>query len=392
MITIAEEHAPAHDNLSFEQRARPPARLAILPNPRDRRGRRHSLMSVLLTACAAVLTGAKSFTAVGQWAAAAPEDVLARLGARTATAFSIRIPPSTATLRRVINAVCPGGLADLLGATPVGPTTVAVDGKTARGSRTDTGTAVHLLSALSGDGQVISQLPVPDKATEVTTLAPLLDPFDLTGTLITADALHTTRDQARYIVQDKRAHYFLVVKANQPTLRAVLKSLPWKQCREVSYDRTRGHGRKETRSVRVLTITDLDLGYPFAAQAVKLLRHRTDLKTGKVTRQTVYAVTDMPSHRVRPTCLNKIARSQWGIEAVHHVRDVTFAEDASKIRSGHGPANMATIRNLAINTLRPAGHRSITVALREVSYTPFTRPLDLLKLPLTCDDTGTIGL
>ncbi|MFI8105862.1 hypothetical protein [Streptomyces sp. NPDC086023] len=70
-----------------------------------------------------------------------------------------------------------------------------------------------------------------------------------------------------------------------------------------------------------------------------------------------------------------------GIEAVHHVRDVTFAEDASEIRSGHGPANMATIRNLAISTMRSAGHRSIAPAPREVSDTPFTRPLNLLKLP-----------
>ncbi|MBP2400824.1 transposase family protein [Streptomyces syringium] len=172
------------------------ARLAVLPDPRDRRGRRHGLVSVLLTACAAVLAGAKSFTAIGQWAAAAPQDTLARLGTRMVTALSLRIPPSTATLRRVINAVCPRGLADLLGAIPTadGTSTAAVDGKTARGSRTATGAAVHLLSALSGDGQVISQLPVPDRTTEATALAPLLDPFDLTGAVITADALHTTRE------------------------------------------------------------------------------------------------------------------------------------------------------------------------------------------------------
>ncbi|MFF1478087.1 hypothetical protein ACFVYD_11010 [Streptomyces sp. NPDC058301] len=113
---------------------------------------------------------------------------------------------------------------------------------------------------------------------------------------------------------------------------------------------------------------------------MKLLRHRTTLKTGKVTRETVYAVTDMPSHQARPTRLNKIARSHWGIESVHHIRDVTLAEDASKIRSGHGSATMATFRNLAVNTLRSAGHRSIAAALQEVSYAPFSRPLDLLKL------------
>ncbi|MFB6513343.1 hypothetical protein ACFWB2_30070 [Streptomyces virginiae] len=62
------------------------------------------------------------------------------------------------------------------------------------------------------------------------------------------------------------------------------------------------------------------------------------------------------------------------------MRDTTFTEDASKIRTGPGPENMATLRNLAINTLRGAGCRSIAAGLREVFYTPFTRPLDLLGL------------
>ncbi|WP_420082725.1 hypothetical protein ACN6AT_36115 (plasmid) [Streptomyces sp. JL4002] len=65
---------------------------------------------------------------------------------------------------------------------------------------------------------------------------------------------------------------------------------------------------------------------------------------------------------------------------LHFVRDTTFTEDASKIHTGHGPENMATLRNLAINTLRSAGHRNIAAGLREISYHPFTRPLDLLGL------------
>ncbi|MFJ8390139.1 ISAs1 family transposase, partial [Streptomyces sp. NPDC094438] len=147
------------------------------------------------------------------------------------------------------------------------------------------------------------------------------------------------------------------------------------------YARNRGHRRRETRSARALTITDLDLGFPFAVQAVKIRRHRTTRKTGKTTRPTIYAITDLNSRQAHPAALGKTAQSQWGIEAVHHVRDVTFSEDASKIRTGHGPANMATFRNLAINTPRTAGYTSIAAGLREISYEPFTRPLDLLKLP-----------
>ena len=114
-------------------------RLVTLADPRHRRGRRHSFVSVLLIACSAVLAGARSFTAIGQWARSAPQAALARLGARVATVFSVRVAPSPATVRRVLNAVCPGGLADLLGTDPAGAGTLAVDGKSARGSRTVTG-------------------------------------------------------------------------------------------------------------------------------------------------------------------------------------------------------------------------------------------------------------
>ncbi|MFF3062594.1 transposase family protein [Streptomyces sp. NPDC057909] len=89
-----------------------PTRLAILPDPRDRRGRRHPFVSVLLVTCSAVLVGARSFTAIGHWARSAPQDTLARLGARTVSVFNVRVAPSAATIRRIINQVCPGGLAD----------------------------------------------------------------------------------------------------------------------------------------------------------------------------------------------------------------------------------------------------------------------------------------
>ncbi|GHH56647.1 putative transposase YbfD/YdcC [Streptomyces candidus] len=187
----------------------------------------------------------------------------------------------------------------------------------------------------------------------------------------------------------KDAHYLLVVKGNQPKLHEAVRALPWKEVTARRYDRERGHGRRETRSIRTLTVTvtGLALDFPYLVLAVKIHRYRTDLKTGKVTRQTVHAITDMTAREASPQAIGRIARSQWGIEAVHHIRDTTFAEDASKIRTGHGPENMATLRNLAMNTLRDAGHHSIAAGLREVSYTPFVCPLDLLGLPPTCNGT-----
>ncbi|WP_420082681.1 ISAs1 family transposase (plasmid) [Streptomyces sp. JL4002] len=200
-------------------------RLRTLPDPRKRRGRRHPLVSVLLTAACSVLAGARSYLAIGQWARNAPQDTLARLGIREAGPLAVRRAPSTSTIRRVLLAVCPGGLADLLGADPSTVESLAVDGKTARGSRTTAAPAAHLLAAVSGGGQTVSQLRVPDKTNEITAFTRLLAPFDLAGVVVTADALHTQRGHARFLVEQKQAHYLLVVKANQPTLFAQLRAV-----------------------------------------------------------------------------------------------------------------------------------------------------------------------
>ncbi|MFD4525846.1 transposase [Streptomyces sp. NPDC058470] len=92
-------------------------------------------------------------------------------------------------------------------------------------------------------------------------------------------------------------------------------------------------------------------------------------------------MTDLPSTQASPQQLGELARSHWDIEnRPHCVRGSTFAEDAGRIRTGRGPENMAALRNLAVSTLRRAGHQNIAAALRHVSYQPFTRPPDLLGI------------
>ncbi|MER5917011.1 ISAs1 family transposase [Streptomyces sp. NPDC001982] len=168
--------------------------------------------------------------------------------------------------------VCPGGLAELTGADPAGATSLAVDGKAARGSRHDDAPAAHLLAAMTGTGQTIGQLRVPECTNEITCFAALLAPYDLHGVTVTADALHTQREHARFPVEQKQAHYLLVVKANQPALFTALRSLPWTEVTSRHYQRGRGHGRRETRTVRVLTATNLHLDFPHAAQAARITR------------------------------------------------------------------------------------------------------------------------
>lgn len=356
-------------------------RLATLADPRCRRGKRHPFVAVLLIACSAVVSGARSFVAIDEWAGDAPQDVLAQLGARTATALAVRIPPSGATIRRVIKDTCPGGLADLLGHDPAGTDTLAVDGKSARGSRLGTTPAAHLLAAMTGTGMTVTQLRVPEKTNEITCFAALLDPYDLQGVTVTGDALHTQRDHARFLVEVKKAHYAFTVKRNQKNLYEQMRTLPWGEATAKFYDRTQGHGRKETRVVQALTVTDLGVDFPHAAQVAKVVRHRTDTKTGKQSRETVYVITDLTSRQASPERIATILRAHWVIEnRLHFVRDTAFREDASKIRTGHGPENMATLRSFAINQLRTAGHTNIAAGLRTTALRPYERPLAVLGL------------
>ncbi|MFF3159807.1 transposase family protein, partial [Streptomyces sp. NPDC057910] len=174
-------------------------RLRMLPDPRRRRGVRHPFVAVLLVAASAVVAGARSYAAIGQWSVSAPQHALARLGARVVGALGVRVAPSAATIRRVIILVCPGGLADLTGADPGGVQSPAVDGKAARGSRHAQTPAAHLLAAMTGDGRTVTQLRVPDKTNEITCFAALLEPYDLTGVVVTADALHTQRSHVRFL-------------------------------------------------------------------------------------------------------------------------------------------------------------------------------------------------
>ena len=152
------------------------AYLGTVPDPRAGRGRRHPLVAILAMAAAAVLTGARSVAAVAEWASDTPQPVRAALGAR-------REGPDRR--RRA----------------------VAVDGKTLRGSGGD-GHQMHLLAAMEHTSRrVLAQREVDGAPGEVPGFVPLLEPVDLAGAVVTADALHTHREHADWLVADKQADY-----------------------------------------------------------------------------------------------------------------------------------------------------------------------------------------
>jgi predicted transposase YbfD/YdcC len=241
----------------------------------------------------------------------------------------------------------------------------------------------HLVSVLDlASGVVLGQVTVAEKSSEIAAFTTLLDDLDLTDVLITADAVHTNRHHADYLHQ-RGGHYLLTAKLNQPTLLRRLRALPWKQIGVAGRERGRGHGRVETRQVSVVSLHPCpDLGgefFPHAAQAIKVVRRRRALGSRKWTTVTVYAITSLTVAQADPMLLARWLRGHWTIEALHWVRDVTFDEDRSQVRTGNGPQIMAALRNLVITALRLAGVTNIAAALRHHARDPH-RPLVTYKI------------
>jgi predicted transposase YbfD/YdcC len=185
----------------------------------------------------------------------------------------------------------------------------------------------------------------------------------LTDTVVTADALHTQREHADWLVTHKHAAWLLVVKHNQPALYQQLIALPWHQV--PAADRTPrprpwprrdlpapGHHRRwpglpPRRPSPADHPASLAACRPPLAHRHGVCHHQPHRRPGQ----------PRPPRRLDP-------RAYWGIEALHHIRDVTFAEDASQLRTGAAPRTMASLRNLAVAILRRHGHRNIAAALR----------------------------
>jgi len=364
-------------------------RLALVPDPRDPRGVRHALVGVLALAACAVLAGATSLLAVGEWITDAPSHVLEHVGVRLDPLFPKRSLPAEMTVRRLLARIDGDALdlavgrwlADRRNRTRGRLRGLAVDGKSLRGAARANGRKIHLLAALDHTtGLVLAQLDVGEKTNEITCFQPLLETVaDLAGVVVTSDAMHAQREHADYLLC-REAHYIVIVKGNQKKLRKQLRSLPWTEIPLQGRVRGIGHGRSEIRRIKVVTVNSLL--FPGARQAVQIKRRRTDRKTGKTgktTIKTVYAVTSLTAEQANPAQLATLVRDHWQIEALHHVRDTTFAEDASQLRTGNAPRAMATWRNLAIGALRLAGATNIAAALRHNARNA-DRPLALLGL------------
>ncbi|MCA1697196.1 MAG: ISAs1 family transposase, partial [Actinobacteria bacterium] len=269
--------------------------LSRVPDPRHSRGVRHRLVTVLAAAVCAVLAGARSYVGIAEWADDLPLSVRVRLGIG-------RRAPSESTFRRVLQTVDAHALDTALSAWLVERSAgerlanqtvraIAVDGKTARGSRTPNRAARHLFAAFEhASGVVLGQTEVDDKSNEITAFTPLLDRIDLTDTVITADALHTQNRHATYL-HERGGHYVFIVKNNRPKLRAQLAGLPWRDIPALDLNQDKRHGRVESRTLK-LTAIGSGIIFPHAQLAAQIVRRRrpnTSAATDTWHTETVYA-------------------------------------------------------------------------------------------------------
>ena len=348
--------------------------LAQVPDPRKRRGRRHALAGLLAMGIAAVIAGSRSFAAIGQWAADAGPEVLAVLGA-------VRGPAEESTFRRAFALVSADVLDRVLGAwlhtravQAGGRLVIAVDGKTVRGAKGKDGRAPHLVAALAhGIGAVLGQAAVDEKSNEIPAVRDLLKAFaSLAGAVITIDARHTQSDTAQVIL-GRDADYVMTVKGNMPTLYQQLKKLPW-ACIPATSSVSKSHGRRARRTIKAV-LAPAWIGFDGAAQVAQL--RRTVTQKGRKTVEVVYLITS--DRGADPATLAAWVRGHWEIEnRLHWVRDVTYQEDKSLVRTGNAPRVMASLRGLAISLLRIDGHSNIAAANRHHARDP-QRTLKLLQ-------------
>jgi predicted transposase YbfD/YdcC len=344
-----------------------------IPDPRGKHGLRYELAFLLTCLVAALLCNCNSTEAVAQWCREHQALLRQIFGPR------LFLRPSGSLYRRMLPRLDVQAVEQVIGgwiqATLQAPKDepIALDGKTVRGARNAEDTAPHLLSFCTHHSQeTLFEVRVSEKTNEIPVAKLVLPTLPIAGRVTTSDALHTHADLMQ-IIHDQRGKSVFTVKGNQPTLYSNLATYfadPYAvcQCAE-TWDRRRG--RVEHRVIRVSTElnTYLAADWPLVAQVAQLTR--TVTKKGVTSTEVVYLITDLSPQQTSPLDLLALVRGHWSIEnRSHYVRDVSFEEDRSRLRSGQAPQILAALRNLAITLLHRSGTAQISSARRALAYHP----------------------
>jgi len=327
---------------------------AELTDPRVERTKEHLLQEILFIAIAAVLCGAESWNDMEDCGKAKLPWLKTFL----------RLPggiPSHDTFHRVFSALDPDQLEAcfLAWVRDVARLSdgegVSIDGKAIRGSRqTGNKAIVHLVSAWANANHlVLAQRKVADKSNEITAIPKLLQVLELSGTVVTIDAIGCQRSLAQQIAE-KKADYILAVKQNQGHLLEEIKdSFQMLPVEAIAEETDGGHGRVEQRTCSVLgDLSLLEKASQWASlqSLVRIEAERFHKATGEIERETRYYISSLKPEASR---LNRAIRQHWGIEnSLHWVLDVAFHEDQSRKRAGHAAQNFSLLNRIALNLLK----------------------------------------
>jgi predicted transposase YbfD/YdcC len=352
---------------------------AEVEDPRDVRRISHRLDEILLLVVCGTIADCDDYEDIAAWGAAHLDFLRRHLpfehgvpGERWLTILMNRINPA------LFAAAFTGWVRE---SWPQKASLVAIDGKTSRRSHDKSAAAapLHLVSAFATTARlVLAQEAVPDKGSELAAIPVLLERLGaddgLKGALVSIDAIATNAEVAKAIT-DQGADYLLAVKANQPTLRAEVEAAfaaAPPGTLDTCADLDKGHGRIEQRRTTVLRETDwLDGARRFPGElrlpkAACLVRAETRVESRGTTRtETRYFIS---SRALSPQEAATVVREHWAIEnRLHWVLDVTFADDQSRLRKGHGARNMATVRHFALNLVRTATDKRSIKSRRKIA-------------------------
>jgi len=345
----------------------------FVKDPRVERTKMHSLTDIITISILAVIAGAEGWEDIEEYGINKKEWLETFLELE----FGI---PSPDTFRRVFERINPKEFEQCFRVwvqslvEKLGVEVVAIDGKSLRGSydRKSQLKALHMVSAWSNEHRlVLGQTKVSEKSNEITAIPALLEMLDISGCIITIDAMGTQKLIAKKIVE-ANSDYILSLKDNHPTLHQQVKnwfetslSLGFKDVDvNISQRVEKGHHRIENRKVYTVPISQLPalheqddwVGLTTVVMVVRSIQH-----CNKITNEVQFYITSLTSDASK---IGSAIRQHWGIEnSVHWTLDVTFHEDECRIRSLHSPQNFALLRRIALNALE-----------RETSFRRSIRP------------------
>lgn len=349
---------------------------------RKARGKRYGLASVLTLSVLAKLGGEDEPEGMADWVKHRGQALRESLGMKRENM------PHAVTYRRILGqAIDVAELEQVLGSFFKGcqakAEQLAMDGKTLRGTIESGQTrGVHLLAVYGVEaGVVLNQVNVLSKENEISAAPKVLAGVELTGKVVTGDAMFTQRNLSSQIVE-AGGHYLWRVKDNQASLRADIERLfgpesvplgsaPLRTDFQSLTTTTKGHGRLETHTLTTSALLNATSDWPCLGQVFQVVRDVRYLKSGVTSHEVLYGVTSLPSTSASPKRLLDLNRRHWAIEnKLHYCRDVTFHEDACDLAIGTAAQAIAILNNLVLGLLHVRGFTAIASARRRFSAVP----------------------